>query len=352
MSFKRPTLTELIQRAVNDMNSRLTGTDTALRRANTNALAKMHSGAIHGLYGYLAYIADQIIYDTAEKEYLERWASIWGINRKAADYATGSVVFTGTSGTVIPEGTEIQRSDELIFTLDSDITLVNGTGTGIVTASEAGSDSNTVTGIVLSLINTIDGLSTSITVGSGGITGGSDEEDDDDLRTRFLARIRQAPHGGASFDYVTWALEVSGVTRAWCFPEQLGVGTVGVTFVCDDQEGSIIPDVATVAAVQAHIDEERPVTVDVTVFAPTAVPLNMTIQLTPDTVANRTAVEAELQNLISREAEPEATILLSHLNEAISIATGETDHVLVSPTANVTHSKSQIAVLGTITWQG
>lgn len=351
MSFQRPTLAELIQRNVNDLNSRLSGTDSALRRANTNALAKMHSGAVHGLYGYLAYIAVQVIYDTAEGEYLERWASIWDIYRKEAGYATGPVIFTGTSDAVIPEGTEMQISDETVYTLDADVTLVDGSATGTVTASVAGSDGNVDPGVTLTLISTIEGVSTSATVGSDGITGGSDEEGEEDLRARFLARIRQAPHGGADFDYVTWALEISGVTRAWCFPQQLGDGTVGVTFVCDDQEGSIIPDAATVAEVQAHIDDERPVTADVTVYAPIAVSLDMTIQLAPSTVAVQAAVEAELQDLITREAEPGATILLSHLNEAISIASGETDHVLVSPTADVTYSSSQIAVLGTITWQ-
>lgn len=351
MSFQRPTLAELIQRAITDLNSRLTGTDAALRRANTNALAKMHSGAVHGLYGYLAYIAEQIIYDTAEAEYLERWASIWGINRKAAEYATGLVTFTGTSGAVIPAGTEIKRTDEAVYTLDADVTLAGGTGSGNVTAAVAGSNGNAVSGVSLSFISTVEGVATSATVGAEGITGGADQEGDDDLRTRFLARVRQAPHGGASFDYVGWALEVPGVTRAWCYPQQFGLGTVGVTFVCDDQENSLIPDSTTVDAVQTHIDEKRPVTADVTVYAPVAVELDLTIQLTPGTVSVKEAVEAELRDLIVREAIPGGTILLSHLNEAISIATGEADHVLISPTADVTHSTGQIAVLGTITWQ-
>ncbi|OPY15602.1 MAG: Baseplate J-like protein [Syntrophus sp. PtaB.Bin001] len=351
MSFKRPTLAELIKRAVNDFNSRLEGTDSALRRSNTNALARMHSGAVHGLYGYLAYIAEQVMYDTAEGEYLERWASIWDIDRKEADYASGAVIFTGTSGAVIPAGTELQRSDEIAYTLDTDVTLAGGTGTGTVTASTAGSDGNADGGVSLSFTSAIEGVATSATVGSGGIAGGSDQESDDDLRSRLLERIQQPPHGGASFDYVAWALEISGVTRAWCFPQQNGLGTVGVTFVCDDQEDTIIPDVSTVAAVQAHIDEERPVTADVTVYAPTAVTLDLTIRITPGTDAVKTAIKAELQDLIVREAEPGATILLSHINEAISIAAGETDHILISPTVDVTHNTGQIAILGTITWQ-
>jgi uncharacterized phage protein gp47/JayE len=62
------------------------------------------------------------------------------------------------------------------------------------------------------------------------------------------------------------------------------------------------------------------------------------------------AVAAELADLLRREAEPGGTILVSHLREAISIAVGETNHVLSSPAADVTHATGQIATLGTITW--
>jgi uncharacterized phage protein gp47/JayE len=348
--WQRPTLAELIKRAINMLNSYLPGTDAALRRANTNALAKMHAGGVHGLHGHLAYIAQQVIYDTAEMEYLERWAAIWGITRKAAEYASGPVDFTGITGSVIPAGTELQDGNQNIYTLDADVTLAEGVCSGVVTASVAGVDGNADEDVTLTLVSAIEGVDTAASVGVGGITGGFDTESDDDLRGRFLARIRQAPHGGAEFDYEAWALEVAGVTRAWCYPQQQGLGTVGVTFVCDDQVDSIIPSAATVAAVQAHIDLVRPVTADVLVYAPTPVALDLTISLTPATVAVKAAVTAELEDLILREAIPGGTILVSHIREAISIAAGETDHALTSPAADVTHSAGEIAVLGTITW--
>ena len=348
--WSRPTLAELIKRAVNSLNSYLTGTDAALRRANTNALAKMHAGGVHGLHGHLAYIAQQVIYDTAEMEYLERWASIWGITRKAAEYASGPVDFTGVTGSVIPAGTELQDGNQTAYTLDADVTLAAGVGVGNVTASVAGVDSNADEDVILTLVSAIEGVDTAASVATAGITGGFDTESDDDLRGRFLARIRQAPHGGAEFDYETWALECAGVTRAWCYPEQQGLGTVGVTFVCDDQVGSIIPSAGTVAIVQAYIDALRPVTADVLVYAPTPIDLDLTISLTPATVAVKAAVTAELEDLVLREAIPGGTILVSHIREAISIAAGETDHALTSPAADVTHAAGEIAVLGTITW--
>lgn len=187
-------------------------------------------------------------------------------------------------------------------------------------------------------------------VTAGELSGGADVESDEDLRSRFLSRLRQPPHGGADYDYVSWALEVPGVTRAWCYPHELGLGTVTVRFV-RDADASIIPDAGEVAAVQDYLDARRPVTAQLTVVAPVAVPLNFTLTgLVPSTSTVRAAVEAELQDLIFREAVPGGTILISHLRAAISAAAGEEDHVLTSPAANVTHAAGEMATMGTVTW--
>ena len=137
------------------------------------------------------------------------------------------------------------------------------------------------------------------------------------------------------------------------YPGELGLGTVTVRFVRDDDGtgSAIIPAAAEVVAVQAHIDALRPVTAQVTVVAPTAVPLNFQIQgLTPNNATVQAAVQAELQDLLLREAVPGGTILLSHIRAAISAAAGETDYVLLSPSANVTNTTGNMSTMGTITW--
>jgi uncharacterized phage protein gp47/JayE len=166
----------------------------------------------------------------------------------------------------------------------------------------------------------------------------------------LLDRVRQTAHGGAAFDYVNWAKEVSGVTRAWPFPLKWGLGTVGVTFVCDNQEGTIIPTPEKVAEVQAYINERRPATAAPTVYAPTAKPINFTIIAVPDTQAVRTAIAAELADLISLESEPDGVILLSRINEAISLAAGEEDHSLIAPIADISIADYEIGTMGVITW--
>lgn len=355
MPFNRPDLPTLISRIGADIESRLPGVDAKLRRTVLGVLSRSLAGAMHGIYGYLDFLALQLLPDTAGSEYLERWAAIWGEPRKAAASASGTVNFIGSNGAVIAAGTVLQRADGFEYTLDAAAAIAGGVAVGTVTAVTSGSDSNTAAGGALSLVNPIAGVNTAVSVGAGGVTGGSDAESDDNLRTRLLKRLRNPPHGGAAFDYELWALAVADVTRVWVLPNHLGDGTVGVAFVCDNLV-PILPSAAKVLEVQDYLDLLRPVTAQVYAFAPMAVAVDFTIQLIPNTAAAQAAVLAELEDLLVREGQPEdgsgnGTVLLSHIREAISVSAGEADHVLVSPAANVTLSVGEMAVMGAITWQ-
>lgn len=349
MPFNRPSLATLIDRIATDIASRLPGTGARLRRAMTTILGRAQAGAVHGLYGHQEWIAKQILPDTCDEDVLARHAAIWKKPRKAASAATGPVVVTGAAGTV-PAGTALLRGDGVEYVTAADATLVAGAATATVTASTAGVIGHAVANTQLTFVAPIAGINATATVDVAGIGAGADVEGIEPWRARILQRIQQPPKGGTSSDYEEWALEVAGVTRVWVYPNELGLGTVTVRFVTDGAPGGLIPDAPTVAALQAHIDSVRPVTADVTAVAPTASPLDFTVTLTPDTAAVRAAVEAELADLVAREAEPGGTILLSHINEAISIAAGETDHVLTVPAANVVEATGAITTMGAITW--
>ena len=188
-------------------------------------------------------------------------------------------------------------------------------------------------------------------VDDDGLTGGTDDEEDEPYLQRLLDRIQTPPQGGSADDYIKWALENEGVTRAWVYPQELGIGTVSVRFMMDNSYDDGIPLSGDVTTVQAYIDALRPVTADVSVLAPVADSLNFTIELNEtDTLTIRAAVEANLREMIARDGEPGGTIYISRINEAISLATGEFDHELTVPAANVTHTTGHIAVMGTITW--
>lgn len=348
MPFSRPSLSDLITRIRDGIFSRLSFEQ--LRRSDAEVYGKELAGASHELHGHLQFIAQNVIYDTATIEYLDRWAGIWLTTpRIPAAAAVGNVTFTGTNGTLIPAGSVLVSATGVEYATDADATISGGTALSAVTALTGGANGNLVAGSLLSLTTPIADINSTVTVDSNALTQGADQEDDIKLRARLLARIQQPPHGGADYDYVNWALEVPGVTRAWVYPQELGLGTVTVRFVRDN-DASIIPDAGEVTAVYDYIEARRPVTANLTVVPPVAVPLNFNIAVTPNTAAVKAAVETELRDLIARESEPAGTILLSHIREAISIAAGESNYTMTVPSADVTNTVGNITTFGAITW--
>ena len=343
MSFSRPSLSTLRSRIAADVSGRLLDGSPLRSRSVLSVLVYVWAGACHLMYGALQWYFSQFWIKTAEKEYLERKASTWGITRKAGARAVGQVTFSGSG--IVPAGSVLRNGSGLLFTVDADVSVP---GTGMVTASETGSASNLERGETLTLVQAVAGVSGSAVVFS--MTGGVDAETDDELRNRVLTALRNPPMGGSAADYVTWALEVPGVTRAWCYPLYLGLGTVGLSFVCDGQDDSPLPDEEMVRRVQEYIEERKPVTADVMVFAPRAVPVDIRLRIVPDTSAVREAVKAELHDLFTREAEPGITLLKSHIDEAVSITSGEEDHLLLEPAVNIVPASGELPVLRNVTF--
>lgn len=351
MSFVRPTLSALREMARAEVAARLPGADPALRRSLVAALADAFAGLTYHQYGYLDWQARQVIPETAEGRYLDRWCRIVRIVRKPASAAAGLVRFTGTDGATVPLGARLVRGDGVGYATTAAATIAGGEALAPVRAEALGAEGDMAAGGLLTLSTAVVGVLGTATVAAGGISGGGPAEADEELRERLRARLAAPPQGGAARDYVGWALEVPGVTRAWVLPLNRGAGTVDVAFVMDGRE-DIIPLAADVALVQAHIDERRPVTADCLVFAPLPEPLDVVIaDLSPDTAAVREAVRAELRAQILRDAAPGGTIYRSRLVEAVSRAAGEDSHTMLQPAGDVPHAAGAIAVPGAVAFQ-
>ncbi|PHM77484.1 baseplate J/gp47 family protein [Xenorhabdus cabanillasii] len=172
-----------------------------------------------------------------------------------------------------------------------------------VTAIEAGRQGNTAEGVPLELISPVVNVQTQAR--SQYIGGAAEQESIDSLRSRLLFRVQYPPSGGNQHDYELWALEVPGVTRAWCLPRYRGHGTVGVMFVMDE-EPDIFPGTADLNRVKDYLTGQyiNPVTnqvegkttgVELIVMSPTAKVINLIIRLSPNTEEVRAAVKANLK---------------------------------------------------------
>ena len=201
MPFNKPTLSELTSRIEGDIITRVNDDVPLLRRSLLKVLTRVWAGAVHTIYGNLQYITRQVFPDTADAENLEKLAGIWAIARKPASYASGIVTFTGTGGTGIPFGSVLRRSDDTAYTTTL-ATFVEGGGSVDVPieALTPGIVGNNVAGTELVLESPIANINSVATVGTAGITNGTDTETDSALRQRLLDRIQQPPSGGSEAD--------------------------------------------------------------------------------------------------------------------------------------------------------
>ena len=374
MPLERPSLTDIDSALRADATSRLSGVNPLLRHSFLGALLRALAGGLHELYGYTAWVARQIFASSADGPQLRLQAAEWGIYPVPATAAAGAVAVTGTTGTVVPAETVWQGPGGQQYRSGAAATLVAGAATIQITAVTAGRAGNLPDGTRLALVSPLSGV-VSTGAASGAIASGADAESDASLRARLLYRKRHPPHGGSTPDYRQWIDAADAQAhRAWIAPlsqmrstDARVLGTVLVYYAPDayaynddsDSDGtddSWDDDAndavgALFTRLRAYIQARRPATADVTVRAPAVRRVDMTIStLSPDTQAVRTAIEAELRDLIHRETEPGGTLLVSHIREAISTAEGETDHSLTTPVADVVAPQHTILVLGTITW--
>lgn len=359
--FSRPSLRDLIARIATDLMSRLGDNEFQLRRSLPGVLSRVYSEAVNGLYAFIEYLARELLPDTA-KAWLVRHAAIRGIYQLAATFAAGNIKFTGTNGTVIEVGTLLRRLDGIEYATLTEVTVAGGEAIVQIRATTAGLTGNMDGGLSLPLVSPVAGLSSNGTLQAGGLTGGAETEDMESLRARLLVRLRQPPHGGAFHDYEMWMKEASpAITRAWVYPKELGLGTVTGRFMMDDTYADGIPQPADVDMVAAYADrkDKRPVCADFYLAAPVADPLDFVFtHLDPDSAAVRAAIEAELRDLIRREAEPKGALdgspdgklLISRIREAVSVATGERDYVMTAPNADIVVATGHIVTLGNFTW--
>lgn len=120
-----------------------------------------------------------------------------------------------------------------------------------VTCDETGEDGNLPSGTVLTISGAISNLGTGAIVLE--MTGGAEDADDAELRSRVLAYMQERPGSGNRADYREWARETPdvGVVDAFVYPASRGLGTVDV--VCFGPPGARALGTAANALVLAHL---------------------------------------------------------------------------------------------------
>lgn len=285
-----------------------------------------------GLYQHQAWIVRQIFPDTADGEYLAMHARTRGLTKKPGTTAGGTVTLTGATNAAAPAGLTAQRDGKSWVTTEAGAAGQDGKLTVKASATVTGTAGNTSAAQTATLAGTPFGFDSTVTVSA--MTGGTDAETDAALLDRLLELIRRPPAGGNKYDYRRWALEVAGVSAAYVYPLRRGPGTVDVVVT----SAGGLPSADTLKAVQAHIDDVRPVTAkNALVLAPAARAVDVTVKvslsgLTLD--AAKVSITKALGDYIAALA-PGETFVRSQAETQISLITGVTDRSIVTPAGNV-----------------
>lgn len=349
-------------------------------------LSYVFAGNQYELYQYLDWIAKQAVPITSSDESLLAWAALKGLSLKEASPSIGQVQFSGVAGSVIPDGTVLVRPDGYLYAIP-----INAGGTigasGTVTLTAQSLTSGVSSNIVqadptarLSLQTPIAGVNNTVTIVSD-FTGGADVESQASLRSRLVEVFSNPIQGGDLQDYVTWALQVPGVTRAWSAgPSVMGAGTVTIYWCQDDnshikglphgnaggsQYESRIPPASQDALILAdYIYPLRAATAIIWCIPPVGDLIDITLGGVPVDTTIRNNISDALASFCIRSATPGGVLLpdntpggwirVSQLEAAISAIPGLTYFDLVtlngSTPADFQSAQGHIAIPGTITY--
>ncbi len=341
MTFPIPGLLEIIKRGESDYKFE-TGSDaSALQGRYERALVKSQAGHASLMYQHVAWGVRQFFVRFADDEgMLVSKAASFGVDRKPASRAEGTIQMNGTGGTVVPKGFRFIRADGEPFEMIAEQTIVLGFEFNL-RAVNPGAAGNTEAGIEFFAQEPLTGLSAAAPVIQK-FKGGLDAEGIEDLRSRLLFRLANPPGGGTLADYKRWAWEVPGVTRVWTYDMHPKIGDVYVLFTRDGDGANdlIFPNAAQIASVQEYRDAKAPGGLPgPTVAAPIPKVLAMSLALMPDNATNRTAVEDAVRDMLYQRAKPpvEAGTSFSRtwIAEAISGAPGEEEHSLTVPAGDI-----------------
>lgn len=305
------------------------------------------SSAAEGLYDHQAWIARQIQPDTADPEFLEMHAALRGLTLKAATFAGGTILFSGEPGaealpglTAKIDGTEILTVTTSGGTLDAEGSLLVACR---ASASGACPDFEAAPALLQSPPSGVDAVC-EVT-----LTGGTDASTHAELLDELLFYMRNPPGGGNKYDYERWAMEVPGVTGAWCYPARRGLGTVDIVIV----SAGGLPSPEVLAAAQAHIDNERPVTcADAQVFAPVPLYVDVTAALRLSAGYSLPGIQSQAEAILSpyfAGIKPGGEVIHLRIESLLLSIPGVVDVEITAPAGNLQAGALEWPRLGNVT---
>jgi len=152
MTINFPSITQIQERIVSDLILAINAgqldsskhVDPNIRNNAIRGLTSAMSAGFDENNDLIKDLLKQLFPQTATDEYLENWASFFGITRKIAMQASGYVIFEGTASTLIPAATAIQSADGTEYETQAAATISTST-IGLASLTRSGATATATT---------------------------------------------------------------------------------------------------------------------------------------------------------------------------------------------------------------
>ena len=301
--------------------------------------------------------------------YLDLIAKRAHLTRKSATYAEGYVDVTGVPGTEIPEGfifsTPATASTSNIEYAVIELAVIDGSGAARakVRCTQEGTIGNAAPGSVTLMATQISGVET--VTNTEHITGGTEQESDDSLRTRIEEYDRSGSESyvGCDADYIRWAKEVDGVGTVRVVPEWMGKGTGTVKVIIMDANGNPANQ-SIIDAVYHHIisteetredDRLAPIGAILTVSTEEPVQISISATLLLEPGADIVEIEAAYREALHtyfNEAKQESCVRYTRIASVLSETVGVLDYsdlTLNGSISNIPITVNDFPTIGSLT---
>lgn len=315
---------------------------------------KILAGELHALGVNIDWLKRQLNPETADGEYLDYHGSKLGLTRKPPAKASGTVRFYSSGGIlsdyIIKAGTLVSTAGKNPVRFETTETVILNSGADYVNAKakavEGGSSGNVNAGEISVMVSLLQPVSKVTNLSA--FTGGTDEESDDDFRSRISASQGFPSTGTNAAYYERLALSVAGVGAAYVAPKRRGKGTVDI-FVLPN---GAVDESQVLENLENLVLRERELGVDVDVLKATSVQGSVTVTIYPDegytfdTVKTNCseAVQRKVSNLTIGE-----DLKLSDIGDALYHTQGVYDYKFDSSSSNITAGENRIITGVTLT---
>lgn len=355
MKYNRPSLKELNERSYSDFLQEYDGERPQLRYSFARAFASVVAGASHLLHGHLDWIAKQATPKTATGDYLVKWGETVKVNYKSATNAVIEVELTGLAFKKVSSDIRLKHKErpELEFELEND-SKINDSGRVLAIAQGLyfGGSHLLREGDQIGFISPLEGIN-NVAVIKKIIRDAQSREDEEDYRQRVLSAFSSQGRIGTKEDYKFWVSNVPDVKvlRSQVFEHYFLSNGVGIAVLVNGDNERILPSESEIQNIQRYIDDYRPLTSYVRVFAPISVPVTIKIK-TNEALSSESfdLATSELKDYFKNSLGFDEKVKVNVLRDIITSSINYSDYQIIYPANDVEIPKGHIGTFDKLEW--